>query len=201
MVAHLALSSTSSRQPVTGIGLSLLPVIVIALACGGGATPTPDPLDHGIATLTLTSPAFEAGEAIPIEYTCDGDNHSPPLEWGDVPQGTESLALIVDDPDARGFIHWVVYSMDADQTDIAKGLKYEAEIPDGGTQGINNFGDTGYGGPCPPRGDTAHTYRFSLYAVDRLIDLEPGASATEVLAAIRGHVLGAGFLEGTYARQ
>ena len=196
-----ALGVSGGRPLVLVLSFGLLLVAVAAFACGGGDTPTPGPLDRGLATITLTTPAFGQGQAIPVEYTCDGQDSSPALEWGAVPDGTESLALIMDDPDAPGgiFTHWVVYDMKADRTGILAGATEERDLTDGGFQGINSFNRIGYGGPCPPVGPD-HTYRFFIFAIDRRLNLEAGASATEVLAALRGYVLGSGQLEATYGR-
>lgn len=146
-------------------------------------------------TIELTSSAFDQGAAIPQKYTCDGDNLSPPLSWSALPDGTQSLALIVDDPDApRGtYVHWVVFNLPPDQEGLSEGSQ------DVGVQGRNNAGSTRYAGPCPPPG-SAHRYFFKLYALDAELRLSPGATKADVEQAMEGHILGQGELMGKYGR-
>ena len=144
----------------------------------------------------LTSPAFADGADIPVRYTCDGTNVSPRLTWTEVPSGTRSLALIMDDPDApRGtFTHWVLYDLPPELRELGEGA-----AP--GTSGRNSFGRTGYGGPCPPAGDKPHRYRFTLYALDvPSIALENG-TREELDPKMDTHVLGSAQLVGRYQRQ
>ena len=144
----------------------------------------------------LTSPAFEAGAAIPRTFTCDGEDVSPPLGWTDAPDETAAMALIVDDPDARGFVHWVVVDMTGSQSGgLAEGI---SASPDAPPQGVNDFRKVGWGGPCPPSG--THRYRFTLYALDTELGLAGTPSADDVRAAIQGRVLGEVELEGNYTR-
>ncbi len=145
--------------------------------------------------MSLTSPAFNDGEAIPTQYSCDGDDLSPDLDWFGIPEGTISLALIMDDPDAPvgTWIHWVLYNLPADMPGLRAG------ISGAGVDGTNSWGTTGYGGPCPPGG--THRYFFKLYALDLMLDLDAGASKSDLLDAIEGHVLGQAELMGTYARE
>jgi Raf kinase inhibitor-like YbhB/YbcL family protein len=151
--------------------------------------------------LELTSTAFREGEPIPKQYTGDGRNVSPPLTWQDPPAGTRSLALICEDPDApRGtFTHWVIFNLPAESRELAEGIPAEATLPNGTTQGVNDFGQTGYGGPKPPPGKP-HRYIFTLYALDRPLDVRPGATRAQLLAAMKDHVVGEARLMGTYAR-
>lgn len=151
--------------------------------------------------LPLNSKAFQHEENIPVEYTCQGEDISPPLAWTEPPKGTQSYALIVDDPDAPDnvFTHWLVYNIPASVTELSEGLSTDAELPSGALQGKNDFGNTGYGGPCPPPG-SPHRYRFNLYALDRTLDLEPATSKTQLLAAIEGHILEQYELTGLYQR-
>ena len=142
---------------------------------------------------SLTSPAIRAGEPIPREYTCDGDDRSPPLWWSGAPPGTQAFALIVDDPDARGFVHWVV----ADLSPSLHGLAENASSDSGaGHEGRNDFGRTGYGGPCPPSG--SHRYVFRLYALSRPLRLAGAPTAAEVRQAMRGAILAETTLEAVY---
>jgi Raf kinase inhibitor-like YbhB/YbcL family protein len=151
----------------------------------------------------LTSAAFKDGAPIPGKYTCDGVDVSPPLAWSGPPAGTRSFALIVDDPDAPGgtWVHWVVYNLPADVSELPENIaKVESLDLGGARQGRNDFRRPGYGGPCPPPGP-AHRYFFKLYALDTRLELKAGAQKKDVAAAMEGHVLGSPQLMGTYARQ
>ncbi len=142
--------------------------------------------------MRLTSPVFSEGGEIPSRYTCDGEDISPPLEIEDLPEGAESLALVMDDPDAPGrtFVHWVAYDIDpADRFEEAASV---------GTGGLNHFGTKAYGGPCPPSG--SHRYVFKLYALDRKLGREAGLSKEELLEEIEGSILAEARLTGTYQR-
>jgi len=145
--------------------------------------------------VALTSPAFSEGGSIPREYTCDADDVSPPLAWTGLPEGSAALALVVDDPDAGGFVHWVVYDIDPALAGLASGASTASDAP---AQGRNSFGRTGYGGPCPPSG--THHYVFRLLALDRELGLSGTPDAASVLAAADGHILGEARLTGTYRR-
>lgn len=148
-----------------------------------------------MADLTLSSTAFTEGEPIPRRHTCEGDDLSPPLRWEEVPEGTASLALICDDPDAPvgTFVHWVAWGLDP----ASDGLDEATAAP---AEGLNDFGTAGYRGPCPPPGHGPHRYFFRLYAVDGELDLEDGASREELDRAIEGRVLASAELVGTYER-
>ena len=152
-------------------------------------------------TIKLTSRAFQEGGAIPAQYTCDGQNVSPPLAWGDVPAETKSLALVADDPDApRGtWVHWVVYNLPAATKELPEGVPAAGELAGGGRQGRNDFGQTAYGGPCPPAG--THRYYFKLYALNATLDLPVGATRQDLLRAMYGHILDEGQLMGRYRKQ
>ena len=155
--------------------------------------------------LTLGSPAFTAGQPIPKKYTCEGGDASPPLSWASVPAGTKSLALIVDDPDAPDpdaprmtWVHWVVYNIPASASGFAEGVS-SGGLPPGAVEGPNDFGRVRYGGPCPPVG--THRYFHKLYALDIVL---PGGKALDkrgLEAAMRGHILGAVQLIGTYRKE
>jgi len=172
---------------------------------------------HGMAALALivavasglpmkiSSTAFQHEATIPSRYTCDGANVSPPLAWTDVPEGTKSLALLVTDPDAPDpkapkttWVHWVLYDLPVD----AKGLREAIPVkglPPGTLEGSNDWGRTGYGGPCPPIG--RHRYVHTIYALDTVLtDLDRPTRAA-LLAAMEGHVLASAELIGTYHRQ
>ena len=145
--------------------------------------------------IQITSSAFKDGETIPAKYTCDGANVSPPLAWSGVPGGTQSLAVIADDPDAPvgTWVHWVLYDLPAGQTSLVEGVQGVA------LEGANDFRKTGYGGPCPPRGKP-HRYFFKLYALDALANLKPTASKADLEKAMQGHILAQGQLMGRYGR-
>lgn len=151
-------------------------------------------------SIELSSPAFAHGDAIPATYSCDGEDISPPLQWQNVPEGTESLALIMDDPDApRGmWVHWVLYDIPPETSELPENVTPADSLPGGGSQGNSSWNRVGYGGPCPPRG--SHRYFFKLYALDTSLNLDPGATKEQLLAAMEGHILAQGELVGTYAR-
>lgn len=151
--------------------------------------------------MILTSTAFKEAGMIPPKYTCDGADVSPPLTWGSVPEQTESIALVCDDPDAPmgTFVHWVLYDVPADATELPENVPNDATLPDGAAQGTSDFGRTGYGGPCPPGG--THRYFFKIYALDKKLGLAPGARKADLIEAMEGHVLAQGQLMGKYRRQ
>ncbi|MFQ5788515.1 MAG: YbhB/YbcL family Raf kinase inhibitor-like protein [Thermodesulfobacteriota bacterium] len=150
--------------------------------------------------IKINSPEFEEGGMIPKEYTCDGHDISPPLEWGSVPDGTKSLAIICDDPDAPGrtWVHWVLFNLPADMRALNQNISPLRDLPNGAKQGTNDFRRIGYGGPCPPSG--THRYFFKLYALDNVLDLDAGATKSQVVGAMKGHILGEGQLIGRYKR-
>jgi Raf kinase inhibitor-like YbhB/YbcL family protein len=150
--------------------------------------------------IDVRSSAFEEGGAIPAHYTCEGLDISPPLSWSSVPNGTRSLALIVDDPDApRGaFVHWVIYNLPPDTQRLPEDIPNQRTLPRGALQGMNGAGGIGYTGPCPPNG--THRYFFKIYALDTELDLGARATKEEVANAMEGHVLAEGRLLGTYQR-
>ncbi|MFC1916438.1 YbhB/YbcL family Raf kinase inhibitor-like protein [Chloroflexota bacterium] len=151
--------------------------------------------------LTVTSPAFPEGGKIPAKYTCEGQDISPALSWGEPPDGIQSLALIMDDPDAPVgiFTHWVLFNLPADAVELPEAMPAQTQLPDGSLQGKNDFGKIGYGGSCPPPG-RPHRYQFTLYALDQPLDLKAGASKKQVIEAIQEHILAQGRLTGTYQR-
>jgi len=157
---------------------------------------------EGIAmAFTLSSQAFRSGAEIPRQHTCDGADQSPPLSWTGVPSGTQRFALIVDDPDAPvgTWVHWVVYDVPSDATQLPQGVPKSERLSNSTQQGTNDFRKIGYGGPCPPPGKP-HRYFFKLYALDAPTGLKPRATKADVLRAVEGHVLGQAELMGTYKR-
>jgi Raf kinase inhibitor-like YbhB/YbcL family protein len=185
--------------------LLFLLVALVALTVGGcGPSPTPAPLpeEGGQAmAFELTSSVFAQGAAIPVKYTCDGDDISPPLAWGDPPEGTQSFALINDDPDAPvgTWDHWILYNLPGAARSLPEAVPSDAELPDGSRNGQNSWRRLGYGGPCPPSG--THRYFFKLYALDTTLDLAPGANKKQLLQAMQGHILGQAELMGVYGRK
>ncbi len=152
--------------------------------------------------MQLTSTEFREGMEIPSRFTSDGENESPELSWKDAPRDTKSFALIMHDPDAPrpgGFTHWVVYNIGPGVAHLEEEAPAGEEIRGVGLQGKNETGKLGYFGPAPPSG--VHRYFFQLYAVDCMLDLEPGASHKEVSAALKGHVLAQTELMGTYEKK
>ncbi len=154
-----------------------------------------------VMEIQVTSPAFEEGGMIPRQYTCDGEDISPALNWPSVPEGTRSIALIADDPDAPvgTFVHWVLYGLPGDAEGLPENIARERELPRGARQGVNDLGKIGYGGPCPPRG--THRYFFKVYALDTALNLPPGESKARLLKAMEGHILAQGQTMGRYQRQ
>jgi Raf kinase inhibitor-like YbhB/YbcL family protein len=152
-------------------------------------------------TLSISSPAFQEGERIPTKYTCEGQNVSPQLEWSGVPEKALSLAVIMDDPDAPAgvFTHWVIFNNPPDSLTAPEALLKEPQLSSGTRQGINDAGKIGYYGPCPPPG-RPHRYRFTLYALDKELDLKAGASKEQLLRAMEGHILEQARLTGIYQR-
>lgn len=152
--------------------------------------------------MKLSSAAFTTGGAIPVRYSCDGEDISPPLAWSGAPDATRSFALIVDDPDAPDpaapkmtWVHWLVYDLPA----TAHSLPEAAALPSGAHAGLNDWRRTNYGGPCPPIG--RHRYFFKLYALDCLLPDLGSPTKTRLEAAMKGHVLAQAELVGTYQRQ
>ncbi|MER3424119.1 MAG: YbhB/YbcL family Raf kinase inhibitor-like protein [Nitrospiraceae bacterium] len=151
--------------------------------------------------MKLMSSAFQQGKMIPQQYTCDGSDISPPLTWSDPPQGTQSFALIADDPDApRGtWVHWVVWNIPATVRSLEESVPRQESLATGAKQGMTDFKKIGYGGPCPPSG--THRYFFKLYALDAMLNLPTGTTKAELEKAMQGHILGQAELMGTYQRK
>jgi len=152
-------------------------------------------------SFTLSSTAFPPGGDIPSQYTCSGADVSPALSWNDPPAGTQSFALIADDPDAPvgTWVHWVAYDLPASARQLPEAVPKTEAIAGGGVQGQNDFRKTGYGGPCPPPGKP-HRYYFKLYALDSKLSLKPGATKKVVEAAMEGHILVQAEVMGRFQR-
>ncbi len=199
-------SSLTSKVPwIAGLAL------VSFSACAGGSTGESAPAEDvtsraaGEEKMILTSSAFSHETNIPTVHTCDDRDDSPALSWGDVPGKTASFALIMDDPDAPPgtWVHWILYDLPSDRRELAESLA-KTERPEGGgvhgaCWGVDNFDRVGYHGPCPPPGPP-HRYYFKLYALDSTLNLAPGATKSEVMAAMEGHVLAEAVLMGRYQR-
>ncbi len=151
---------------------------------------------------SLTSSAFPNGSDIAAKYTCQGEDVSPELSWTEPPKGTQSFALIVNDPDAPvgDWTHWVLYDVPATARRLDEGVARSSQLSDGSRQGMNDFRRVGYGGPCPPPGKP-HRYFFRLYALDRKLDVAAGVPRGAVESAMKGHVLGQAELMGRYQRK
>jgi len=149
----------------------------------------------------ITSTAFSSGASIAKNYTCDGPDASPSLNWTGAPAGTQSFALIADDPDAPAgtWVHWVLYNLPANATELPEGVKKQEQLPDGTLQGRNDFRKVGYNGPCPPPGKP-HRYFFKLYALNAKLTLKAGATKNDVESAMKGHILAQTELMGKYGR-
>jgi Raf kinase inhibitor-like YbhB/YbcL family protein len=182
-------------RPLVGISVAAMAATAAAGCAAGGAGPSAgsDAVSVPSNVFVLSSPAFAAGLPIPARFTCDGANVSPALAWSGVPVGTAAFVLLVDDPDAGGFVHWLVGPMGPTTTSLAEAMT--ASDP---PQGVNGFGKAGWGGPCPPSG--THHYRFRLAAIPAGVAIPSpltGAAARDLL----GRALGVAVLTGTYARQ
>jgi Raf kinase inhibitor-like YbhB/YbcL family protein len=206
------MNSTKLFNQMTGLALILL----LLVGCGetpaeSTATPKPAPLTATPVPPTVTntpillefqSDAWGLDDAIPDKYSCHGENISPPLSWGEPPKGTQSFIVIMDDPDAialAGYIwdHWLLYNIPADYRSLPEGIPAEKELADGSRHGKTSWDTLKYGGPCPPAGRN-HGYVFRFYAIDIILDLEPGATKNEIFDAIKGHVLGKAIMTWKY---
>jgi Raf kinase inhibitor-like YbhB/YbcL family protein len=178
----------------------LLLIAALPLLCFCQSDDEKENLNPGGIIMELKSSAFQEEGMIPQKYTCDGENISPPLSWNEVPEGTESFALIADDPDAPGrtFVHWVIYNIPASTTEFPEGVPNDSTVLGGAEQGENSSNKTGYMGPCPPSG--THRYFFKLYALDKKVEGGPGLSKSELIKAMKDHVLAEGQLMGKYQR-
>ena len=168
--------------------------LAVLAGCGSGDT-VKGPAPSAPRALQVSSPAIRDGQPLPRRFTCDGASVSPPLRWTGVPAKAREMAILVEDPDAPGgtFVHWIAYGLDPGSSGVAAG----ASAP---KVGKNSFGDRGYGGPCPPKGDKPHRYVFAVYALGDRIELGGGASPATVRTAIARVALARGTLTATYGR-
>lgn len=154
------------------------------------------------AKLAVSSTAFADGQPIPVKYTCQGDDISPPLHWDQPPPAAKSFVLICDDPDAPAgsWVHWVLYNLPASIVSLPENTPPTEILPEGARQGSNSFDKIGYGGPCPPKGK-AHRYFFKVYALDITLSIEGHSTKEQVLDRMQGHIVAEGQLMGLYRRQ
>jgi hypothetical protein len=195
----LKLTRHDSLLVVLRRGLAVLPpLILVVLAL---VVPAEVRGQQASSMMELKTTSFTPGDFIPKRFTCDAANVSPALAWTDPPTGTQSFAIIEDDPDAPSgtFVHWLVYDLPADYRGLPEALSRNDQMAGGGRQGTNDFSRTGYGGPCPPRGKP-HRYFIRLYALDAKLDLRPAARRQELEAAMKGHILAQAELMGRYQR-
>jgi Raf kinase inhibitor-like YbhB/YbcL family protein len=196
---------SETKGKLTHRATLLIMIMIFPPSCGGGSHDAPtgpreEPKGVKMA-IEVRSSAFEDGGVIPARYTCDGQDLTPPLSWDSVPNGTKSLALTVDDPDApRGtFVHWMIYDLPPDTRRLPEDVPKRRTLSGGVQQGVNGAGGIGYTGPCPPGG--THRYLFKIYALDTRLDLGGGATIARLSDAMEGHVLAEGQLMGTYRRR
>jgi Raf kinase inhibitor-like YbhB/YbcL family protein len=189
--------------------LSLICISLIWGGCGSRSAPTStappaapsSEIEAKTTSFALNSTAFDPDQPIPVKYTCDGEDISPPLEWHDPPADTASFALIVDDPDAPGgtWVHWVLYNLPAGIRNLSQAVPSDTSLTNGGLNGRNSWKRLGYGGPCPPGG--THRYYFMLYALDTVLELDGEPDKDQLVRAMEGHILAQTDLMGTYARK
>lgn len=179
--------------------LSLIVMIILLPACKRAKTPTETPIQEIEDTILLSSPAFNNLEKIPVKYTGYGEDVSPSLQWSNIPSETQSFAIVMDDPAAwpSTFTHWIIFNIPVTKSSFPEGIPHDATLQDGSKQGKNDFGKIGYNGCRPPSGQT-HDYVFTIYALDKVLDLEGGVSIQKFLQAINGHILAKGTLIGFY---
>jgi Raf kinase inhibitor-like YbhB/YbcL family protein len=179
-----------------------LSTLLVTLSCSSSPEPGEEPAKgESSMTFLLESTAFKQEGNIPRKFTCEGEDVSPALSWGEPPAGTRSMALIADDPDAPAgtWVHWVLYDLGPGLRQLPEGMARTEEIQGIGRQGINDFRKVGYGGPCPPPGKP-HRYFFKLYALNQAPALPPRATKQDVEKAMQGHILGRAELMGRYKR-
>ena len=180
--------------------------LLLLVGCASPAPPANKQLENENPSRTaqlamqLTSSAFKEGQPSPRQYTCDGVNISPPLEWNGTLKSAKTIAIIADDPDAPSgtWVHWVVYNLPAENIGLVENLPATEDLKAGGFQGKNDFEKIGYGGPCPPSG--THRYFFKVYALDSELPLKAGATKSDLEKAMQGHIVAQAQLMGTYSR-
>jgi len=185
------------------LGLLVAGLLLAVASCGGDdetqGNPPPEPPDA--VDFRMTIGAFEEGALVPTRYSCEGENVSPEIVWSGVPVGTNSFAVVMDDPDApRGvFDHWVLFNLPPSLNGLPENMPDTAVLVSGGINGRNSTGNIGYVGPCPPPGNLHH-YRFTVYALDTMLGLDSSADKQNLLDALSGHILADSLYTGTYQR-
>lgn len=201
-----------SPSKTSCLGVFVVSLLLLVTSCAPAptptATPTPIPTETAAPTETpaptatpepsfrLSSPVFENEGPVPKLYTCSGESISPPLDWTEPPVGTKSFALIADDPDANGFIHWVIYNIPAESRGLPENVAKDQELPDGVYQGFSGGAVFGYVGLCPPN---KHRYSFRVYALDLILEKKQGVGKKLLEEAMQGHILAQSELVGTFA--
>jgi hypothetical protein len=182
------------RAPLLASLASL--AVLAVLACAKPVLAPRPPPGVSVASITVTSAAFSANSAIPVEHTCDGRELLPPLAWSAPPASTKSIAIVIEDPDVSSgvFTHLVAFNVSAELTSLKDAA---ALASSGATLGVNDFGNTRYNGPCPPKGE-GHRYRFRVVALDAPLKLNENAAREQLDAAMDGHVVGEGSLQGYF---
>jgi Raf kinase inhibitor-like YbhB/YbcL family protein len=188
--------SSRHRTHSSWQSVSLAAAIAIFFTANGSVSAGGPPM-----SLTISSSAFSNGGTIPKKFTCDGPDVSPPLTWTEPAAETKSLALLVDDPDAPvgNWSHWTMWNLPVSSRGLPEAVSKEAPLSDGTEQGKNDFGKTGYNGPCPPPGKP-HRYYFKLFALDTKLDLKAGSRKKELETAMKGHIVAQSEWMGTYGR-
>ena len=176
--------------------LAALLLLLAAASCGKTIIAPRPPPGVAVASITVTSKAFAANAAIPVEHTCDGRDLLPPVTWSAPPQGTRALVVVLEDPDVSSgvFTHFILMNVSAEATSVTEGADFAAM---GAAIGVNDFGNARYNGPCPPKGE-AHRYRFRVVALDAPLKLNEGATREALDAAMDGHLIGEGVLQGYF---
>jgi Raf kinase inhibitor-like YbhB/YbcL family protein len=167
-------------------------------ACAVSPSTETQSIEEVTMSLEISSPAFANGQPIPVDFSCDGRDISPALAWENPPAGTQSFALIMDDPDAPigTWVHWIIFNIPASSLNLTEGTATDQQLSDGSLQGETSAGSHGYHGPCPPSG--THRYFFKLYALDTMLSITASADKKELLAAMEGHILANAELMGTF---
>lgn len=179
----------------------LFAVVLLVVACAPSPIlqPTFTPIPPTAYSLfTLSSTAFSEGQTIPVNHSCKGADISPALTWTEPPTGTQSFVIIMDDPGAN-WTHWTLFNIPASTRNLKEAQPTDSELSDGSLQGKTSFGNSGYGGPCPP--SRVHNYSFKLYALDTVLSLSAKSASFEIIDAMEGHILATAALTGTFPAQ
>ena len=184
--------TTIHKQLWVVIALCAIGFLVCQASAAGASS---QPGTAAIKKLTVTSTAFVTGGTIPSTYTCDGVDISTDISWSTVPARTKSIAILVTDPDAHGFTHWIIFNIPATNTGLPSGIPKTASLADGSRQGKNSFRNIGYDGPCPP---SLHRYYFKVFALNKKLTISGTPTKSKFMTAIKGHVIGQGKLIGRY---